>query len=52
MNVKVDFFGVTFLVFVQDCSLIQRNVLEDLQGVGVTFNENKTSKLLNQDILK
>ena len=28
------------------------NVLEDLQGVGGAFNENKTAELLNSDILK
>ena len=28
------------------------NVLEDLYGVGGTFNENITSELLNSEILK
>ena len=32
--------------------MIQNNILEDLQGVGGTFNENKTSELLNSDFLK
>ena len=37
---------------VQDFRLIQKNVLEELQGVGGTFNENKTSELLNLKDLK
>ena len=43
-------FGVT-LDIAQDCSLIQ-NILEGLQGVGGTFNQNKTSQLLNSETLK
>ena len=35
-----------------DPSLIQKKVLEGLQGVGATFNENKTSELHNSEILK
>ena len=48
---KVDFFGVTLGV-VQDCSLIQKKVLEGLQGVEGTFNENKSSELHKSEILK
>ena len=39
-----------FLFF--ESSLIQKKVLEDLQGVGGAFNENKTSELHNSEILK
>ena len=39
-----------FLVF--ESSLIQKKVLGGLQGVGAAFNENKTSELLNLEILK
>ena len=39
-----------FLFF--EPSLIQKKVLEGLQGVRGTFKENKTSKLHNSEILK
>ena len=39
-----------FLLF--EPSLIQEKVLEDLQSLGDVFNENKTSKLHNLEILK
>ena len=35
-----------------DPSLIQKKVLEGLQDVGATFNENKTSELHNSEIVK
>ena len=35
-----------------ESSLIQKKVLEGLQGVGGVFNENKTSELHNSEILK
>ena len=44
-------FGVT-LDAVQNCSLIQKKVLEGLQSVGDTFNENKTSEFHNSEVLK
>ena len=33
-------------------SLIQKKVLEGLQGVGAAFDENKTSELHSSEILK
>ena len=33
-------------------SLIQKKVLESLQGIGGAFNENKTSELHNSENLK
>ena len=33
-------------------TLVQKKVLEDLYGLGDTFNENRTSEFHNSEILK